>query len=51
MTEAVCIDVSHAKPGTFITVEDLRRWAGEGGLSIKHGDTFLYWQNYYARQR
>jgi kynurenine formamidase len=50
MTEAVCIDVSHAKPGTFITIEDLKGGLAKGGLSIERGDTFLYWQNYYARQ-
>lgn len=50
ITEAVCIDVSHVKPMTFITVDDLKRGLQKANLSIKKGDTFLYWQNHYARQ-
>ena len=50
MTEAVCVDVSHVKPNTFITVADLTSGLQKGNLAIKKGDTFLYWQNYYARR-
>lgn len=50
MTDAVCVDVSHVKPMSFITVEDLRRGLRKGGLEIRKGDTFLYWQDYYARR-
>lgn len=50
MTDAVCIDVSHVKPGSFITVDDLKNGLAEAGLSVRKGDTFLYWQDYYARQ-
>lgn len=50
MTEAVCIDVSHVKPKTFIEIADLKQGLDKAGLSIRKGDTFLYWQNYYARK-
>ena len=49
-TEAVCIDVSHVKPASFITVDDLKNGLGKAKLTVKKGDTFLYWQNYYARK-
>jgi kynurenine formamidase len=50
MTEAVCIDVSHVTFNTFITVDDLKNGLKKANLTIKKGDTFLYWQNYYARK-
>ena len=50
VTDAVCIDVSHVKPGTFITEHDVRNGLAKSGLAIKKGDTFLYWQDYYARK-
>jgi kynurenine formamidase len=50
MTEAVCIDVSHVKPTAFITVADLKGGLDKADLAVGKGDTFLYWQNYYARQ-
>jgi kynurenine formamidase len=50
LTDAVCIDVSHVKPKTFITADDLKNGLGKAGLTLKKGDTFIYWQNYYARQ-
>lgn len=42
-TDAICVDVSHVKPATWITVEDLKQGLKEHGLSIKQGDTFLYY--------
>src|SRR5258708_12504634 len=50
LTDAVCIDVSHVKPKTFITVDDLMNGLTKAGLTLKKGDTFIYWQDYYARQ-
>lgn len=50
MTDALCVDVSHVQPMTFITMDDLRRGLDKAGLEVRKGDTFLYWQNYYARQ-
>jgi len=50
LTDAICVDVSHVKPKTFITVGDLKRGLEAGGLTIRKGDTFLYWQDYYARK-
>jgi kynurenine formamidase len=50
VTDAVCVDVSHVKAGEFITVRDLRNGLANAGLSIRKGDTFLYWQDYYARK-
>ncbi len=50
LTDALCIDVSHVKPGTFITVRDLQAGLDKAQLQIQKGDTFLYWQDYYARQ-
>ena len=44
LTDGVCIDVSHAKPNTFITVRDLENGLAKAGRRIKKGDTFLYWQ-------
>ena len=49
MTEAVCVDVSHRQPGTFVTLQDLKQGLEGANLSIQKGDTLLYWQNYYAR--
>ena len=46
----MCVDVSHVKPGTFITVRDLQNGLEKANLTIKKGDTFLYWQDYYARK-
>ena len=37
MTEAVCIDVSHVKPGNFITVDDLKNGLSKADLTIKPG--------------
>ncbi len=50
LTEAVCVDVSHVKPGGFITVADLKNGLAKAKLEIKKGDTFLYWQNHYAHK-
>lgn len=50
ITDAVCVDVSHVAPKQFITVDDLKAGLDKADLSINKGDTFLYWQNYYARQ-
>jgi kynurenine formamidase len=50
MTEAVCVDVSHVEPKTFITTDDLKNGLHKANLTIKKGDTFLYWQNYYSRK-
>ncbi|MGE3065111.1 MAG: cyclase family protein [Hyphomicrobiaceae bacterium] len=50
VTDAVCVDVSHVKPGGFITRDDLRAAVDKAGLTVKRGDTFLYWQDYYSRQ-
>jgi len=50
MTDAVCIDVSHVRPAAFISVDDLKNGLARAELSIRKGDTFLYWQNYYARK-
>jgi len=50
MTEAVCIDVSHVRPATDITVDDLENGLKKANLTVKKGDTFLYWQDYYARK-
>ncbi len=50
MTDAVCVDVSHVKPKSFITVKDLQNGLAKADLTVKKGDTFLYWQNYYSRQ-
>jgi kynurenine formamidase len=50
LTEGVCVDVSHVKPGTFITADDLKKGLAKANLSVKKGDTFLYWQDYYARK-
>ena len=48
MTDGVCVDVSHVEPKSFITVEDLKNGLEKAGLNVQKGDTFLYWQNYYA---
>jgi kynurenine formamidase len=50
LTDGICIDVSHVKPNSFITVRDLENGLAKSNLTIKRGDTFLYWQNYYARK-
>jgi kynurenine formamidase len=50
ITEALCVDVSHVKPATYIRIDDLKRGLDKVGLAIKKGDTFLYWQDYYARK-
>ena len=34
----------------FITVDDLKNGLSKANLTVKKGDTFLYWQNYYARK-
>jgi kynurenine formamidase len=50
LTDAVCIDVSHVKPGAVIARSDLERGLTKAGLAISKGDTFHYWQDYYSRQ-
>ena len=50
LTEAVCVDVSHVRPAAFITADDLKIGLKKANLSVKKGDTFLYWQDYYARK-
>jgi kynurenine formamidase len=50
VTEAVCIDVAHVEPASFITAGDLKNGLEKARLTVKKGDTFLYWQNYYARK-
>jgi len=50
ITGALCVDVSHVKPATYIRIDDLKRGIETAGLAINKGDTFLYWQDYYARK-
>lgn len=49
MTEAVCIDCSPVPPRQFITVEHIREGLAKTGLSLKPGDTFLYYTGHYER--
>ena len=51
LTEAVCVDVSHVRPAAFITADDLEERARQRPTCpSSSGDTFLYWQDYYARK-
>ncbi|MEF2552622.1 cyclase family protein [Aurantimonas sp. A2-1-M11] len=48
--DAICVDVSHITPLSFIEVDDLKVAVAKTGLTVKPGSTFLYFQDYYARQ-
>lgn len=49
MTEAVCIDCSTVPPRQFITMDHIREGLARTGLSLRRGDTFLYYTGHYAR--
>src|SRR5262249_60648718 len=44
VTEAVCVDVSHVAPQSFITAEELKGALQKAGLTINKGDTFPHGQ-------
>lgn len=49
ITSAICVDVSHKPPLSFITAADLEQAMHAAHLEIRAGDTFLYYQGYYRR--
>lgn len=49
ITSAVCVDLSHKRPEEFIEPNDLEEVLAKEQLTIEHGDTFLYHQDYYRR--
>lgn len=49
-TEAVCLDVSHVPPKTYITKNDLQKALKTAGLAIKNGDTVLLYTAHYNRR-
>jgi len=49
-TEAVCLDVSHVTPKTYITKDDLQKALKTAGLTIKNGDTVLLHTTHYNRR-
>lgn len=50
ITDAICVDLSHKAPKSFIEKDELIAAVEKTGLAIKPGSTFLYFQDYYSRQ-
>lgn len=48
-TSAICLDVSHLKPRSFITKEILQAALGKSGLDIRGGDTVLLYTGTYEK--
>ncbi len=48
-TPAVCLDVSHRKPGEYITVKDLEQASARAGLEVRRGMTLLLYTGHYDR--
>lgn len=49
-TEAICLDVSHVPPRTYITKKDLEDALKKSGLEIKKGDTVLLYTGHYNKR-
>jgi kynurenine formamidase len=49
ITPAVCVDLSCKRPDDYIEPKDLEEALNCANLTIKPGDTFLYHQDFYAR--
>ena len=47
--EAICLDLSHIKPKTYIRVSDLENALRASGLQIKKGDIVLVYTGHYNR--
>ena len=48
-TEAVCLDLSHIKPKTDISIDDLEKAEAAAGIEIKPRDTVLLYMAHYDR--
>jgi kynurenine formamidase len=49
ITSAVCVDLTAKRPEEFIEPADLEAALARADLTVSPGDTFLYHQDYYAR--